>query len=291
MNETLELVAIKEDAERNPTPGARAKRATVRDWLGVDFLDRALQKLEEQKRQLRTKELLALLGVAMLLWLAAGCATAKPTALSPINAYRAVDYATGAIPGKVKPSHGLGSLWPGEQYRNLIADHRAALINDVVTVKIVEDSSAKGTAATKNGKTSSIGLGISGLFGLEQSLAKMRPNMNVDSMVSAKSQNSFDGTGETSRTTKVVATISCIVADAHPNGNLLIRGKRVIKVNGEDQVITLSGIIRPEDIGGDNTIESTRIADANITYWGVGVLADKQRQGWMTRALDYAWPF
>jgi len=85
--------------------------------------------------------------------------------------------------------------------------------------------------------------------------------------------------------------MSCTVVDQFPNGNMLIRGKRIIKVNGEDQIITLSGIIRPEDIASDNTVESTRIADAGITYWGIGVLADRQKPGWMTRALDNVWPF
>jgi len=109
--------------------------------------------------------------------------------------------------------------------------------------------------------------------------------------VAAKTKNDFNGTGETSRETKVVSTMTCTVVESYPNGNLLIRGKRMIKVNGEEQIITLSGIARPEDIDSTNSIKSTRIADTRITYYGKGVVSDKQKPGWMMRAFDNVWPF
>jgi flagellar L-ring protein precursor FlgH len=76
-----------------------------------------------------------------------------------------------------------------------------------------------------------------------------------------------------------------------PNGNVTIYGKREMKVNNELQRITVSGIIRPEDIGADNRVKSTYLADARIEYSGEGVIADKQSPGWGIRILDKVWPF
>jgi len=230
------------------------------------------------------------LGMMAMLMLVVGCASQQAT-LTPINSYRAADFTMPYEAQNVASSIQGASLWPGDVARNLVTDHRATRVNDIVTIQIVEDAQAKGTAQTKTARSSGIGMGVSGLFGFEQSIARQNPNMNLDTLVGARTENSFDGSGETARTTKVVAEMGCTVVEVFPNGNLRIRGKRMIQVNGEDQVITLSGIIRPEDIDNENTVQSTRIADARITYLGLGVLADKQKPGWMTRVLDNVWPF
>lgn len=220
----------------------------------------------------------------------AGCSSAQPS-LSPTNAYQAVDFSESFDTEEAHPSGDAASLWPGDSARNLVADHRANRLNDLVTIQILEDASARGSAGTSTKRKSKLGMGVSGLFGFEESLAREMPNLNLDTMVGAQTDNSFDGEGETSRSTRVVATISCTIVELLPNGNMRVRGKRMLQVNGEDQIITLSGIIRPEDIANDNTITSTRIADARVSYQGVGVLADKQKPGWMTRVLDNVWPF
>jgi len=232
----------------------------------------------------------------LVLWLLAlsfglaSCAS-RQMPLNTVNGYRAVDFTEHYDPQHSRPLHPLASLWPGESARNLVADHRARQVNDLVTIDIIEDSSAKGSADTKTSRQSQIGMGVSGLLGFEQTLARERPSMNLDTLVGAKTNNTFDGKAETTRSTKVVSTMTCTVVDLLPNGNMLIRGKRMIQVNGEDQIITLSGIIRPEDVTSENVVQSIRVADARITYLGVGVLADKQKPGWMTRALDNVWPF
>ncbi len=295
MEENLVKVALKKDAEENRRPAVRTKEATVREWLGAGFGDRALGHMEEKKRRWADKAVgnitlgaLCILALAMLL---PGCVTSRPAPLAPVNGYKAVDFTASYVPGRTIPSQGRGSLFPGSQFRNPISDRRAAFINDLVTVEIVEDSSASGKAQTKTGRDSSVGAGVQGLLGFEQTIARAKPNMNLDSLVAAKTKNSFDGSGETSRQTKVLSTMTCTVVDSLPNGNLRIRGKRMIKVNGEDQIITLSGIVRPEDIDGANSIVSTRVADARITYYGSGVINDKQKPGWMMRAFDNVWPF
>ncbi len=232
-----------------------------------------------------------LLTIVALAALLAGCATTKPAATQPVQGYQVLDFAQPYQPQDQPAVEGQASLWPGSMGRNLAADHRAGRINDIITVSIVEDASATGKANTKTSRDSTIGMGVSGMFGMEQSLARSNPNMNLDTLVGAKTANSFTGDGETTRSTKVVATISCTIVETFANGNMRVNGKRMIKVNGEDQVITLTGIVRPEDIDNENTIESTRIVDARITYDGIGVIADKQKAGWLTRVLDNVWPF
>jgi flagellar L-ring protein precursor FlgH len=104
-------------------------------------------------------------------------------------------------------------------------------------------------------------------------------------------KNDFKGEGETSRESSMTASISTRVVRVLGNGNLLVAGSRQVKVNAEDQVIVISGVIRPEDIAPDNSVLSTNVADARIEYYGRGVLADKQRPGWLGRVLDWVWPF
>ena len=89
----------------------------------------------------------------------------------------------------------------------------------------------------------------------------------------------------------MAAYVPAVVTKVLPNGNLVIIGKREIRVNQETQYITLSGIVRPDDIGPTNEVSSTYMADAKIVYSGTGPLADKQRPGWLGRAIDHVWPF
>ena len=103
--------------------------------------------------------------------------------------------------------------------------------------------------------------------------------------------NSFNGSGSTTRDESMTAAITARVIEVRPNGNLLIKGTREVKVNNETQFIILSGLIRPVDISPDNTVLSSYIGNAKIEYIGTGSLSDKQRPGWLARAVDFVWPF
>ena len=87
------------------------------------------------------------------------------------------------------------------------------------------------------------------------------------------------------------ATISAKVVDLLPNGNLAIEGKRELYINNEKKEILLQGVVRPRDIAYDNSVYSTQVADAKVIYTGIGVIGEKQRPGWLTRAFDIVWPF
>lgn len=221
----------------------------------------------------------------------AGCSAKKPP--SPgVTGYSAIDFrATDARTASAPARHG-SSLWVENNPNNyLFSDHKAKQVNDVITVNILEQSDAKGKADTKTDKTSTIGAGVDGFFGMEQVAARKNPNLKLDTLVGSKVGTKFTGKGETSRSGKLVGTISCIVVDVMPNGNLVIRGERRMKLNDEDYVMVLSGLVRPRDVDSTNSVPSTLVADARIEYLGEGVLADKMKPGWFARAFDKVWPF
>ena len=85
--------------------------------------------------------------------------------------------------------------------------------------------------------------------------------------------------------------MTAVVREVLPNGNLVVQGSRATVVNNEEQLMTLTGIVRPEDISRDNIVLSTQVADARITFGGIGLVADKQRSGWGTWLFDWVWPF
>jgi flagellar L-ring protein precursor FlgH len=110
-------------------------------------------------------------------------------------------------------------------------------------------------------------------------------------MFSGTSKDTFKGTGKTSRDGNLKGTISARVVDVFPDGNLMIEGTRELKINSESQYLILSGIVRPKDIKSDNTISSTKLADARIAYTGGGSLSEKTSPGWFSRLLGVFAPF
>jgi flagellar L-ring protein precursor FlgH len=183
-----------------------------------------------------------------------------------------------------------GGLWQEHRSRGLFRDLRAYRVGDLVTVNIVETSKATKKAKTKTARQSSVDAGISNLLGYESRLP-FPSEFSNEAMFKASMKNGFDGSGETSRDETMTASITARVLEVAPNGNLLIRGSRQIKVNNENQYITLTGLIRPVDISPDNTVLSSFVADAHIEYAGRGAVSDKQRPGWLMRAVDFVWPF
>ncbi len=185
-----------------------------------------------------------------------------------------------------------GSLWPTNYNGNLyFGDHRAGGIGDLITVKIVEVSQASEKATTDTGRSSDIDYGIPNFLGQEVRYVQNHPAVNPAHLITANSKNNFSGSGETTRTGTVTATISAKVVEVFPNGNLAVEGKREIYVNNEKKEILLHGIVRPRDIASDNSVLSTQVADAKIMLTGIGVVGEKQRPGWLSRILDGVWPF
>ena len=184
-----------------------------------------------------------------------------------------------------------GSIYSSRS-RNLYSDTRARAVGDIVLVKIVETSSGTKKATTKTSRDSSLTGGVSSLFGFERWFTG-ESSAHVPSLTSmqADAKTEFEGKGETKRDSTVTATLSARVVDIAPDGNLMIRGYREVRVNNETQHLILSGLVRPQDISKDNSILSSHIADARIEYNGAGALSQKQQPGWLSNTLDVIWPF
>lgn len=196
-----------------------------------------------------------------------------------------------------KPATEEGSLWQ-ENVSMLFTDAKARQVGDTVTIDIVEVSSSKMDANTTTGRTSSINAGVDNVFGYMRALEENNPRLGKDSagaqtgtLLKAGTTNSFSGNGSSGRSGSITASIGARVVEVLPNGNLVLFGRREMKVNNEVQYIVATGIVRPEDIGSDNRVKSTYIADARIEYIGRGVIAQKQKPGWGTRVIDKVWPF
>jgi flagellar L-ring protein precursor FlgH len=182
------------------------------------------------------------------------------------------------------PTPAEGSLWNPHVFYSLYADVKARNVGDNVTINFVETASASKNATTKTARNSDIDASWSGV------LAKMSGDW-VGSEVKSAYANSFNGQGETTRKSSLNAFITVRVIQVLPNGNLVVQGSREVQVNNENQFINIQGVIRPEDISSSNVVLSTFVADAKIELNGQGVVSDKQRVPWMTRILDWIWPF
>ncbi len=157
-----------------------------------------------------------------------------------------------------------------------------------MTIQIVETASASNTADTDVSRKSSLDASLDGFFGKKKFLGLFNTGQDI---LKSDSANSHVGSGATSRTGQVTATISALVKRELPNGNLVLEATRTLVVNQEEQFITLTGVVRPEDISRDNMVLSTQVADTSISISGTGVVADKQRSGWGIWLFDWLWPF
>jgi flagellar L-ring protein FlgH len=103
--------------------------------------------------------------------------------------------------------------------------------------------------------------------------------------------NVSQGQGKTERQSTFTSYLTARVIQVLPNQNLMIQGQRQMRINNETEVVTLTGIIRPQDIDRNNVVASTKVAEARVLISGVGVVSDKQRVGWFQRFFDHVWPF
>lgn len=183
-----------------------------------------------------------------------------------------------------------GSLWT-DSGNMLFVDQKARRVGDTVIVDIVEKTSSKIDANTSVSKTNSLDADIPDFMGYMAWLKTKNPRLDPDNLFSSTFNHATEGAGASDRSGEITASIGAIVTSVLPNGNIIIYGRREMKINNEAQFITVSGIVRPKDIDSDNRVKSTYLADARIEYSGKGVLADAQKVGWLTRALAFVWPF
>ena len=165
----------------------------------------------------------------------------------------------------------------------LALDHRARGVNDLLTIRVVESITGSGTADAATAKASSAGIGVSALFGIEK---KLPSAIDPAALVGAKANTDFKGSGATTRTGELSALITARVSDVLPNGDLVVEGVREIEINGDRQIVVLTGVVRPWDINPTNVVLSTSIGQLRIRYFGRGLTQDNLKPGWLIRILN-----
>jgi flagellar L-ring protein precursor FlgH len=180
------------------------------------------------------------------------------------------------------------SLWRESSTRqDFFRDVRAWQPMDLITVRILERTEGRKEADTETKSQSTVSAAIDNLFGLEDHL----PGSDPTTTLGANTQNDFKGEGETTRRDSLTGSLSAMVAEVLPSGILRIEGTKIISVNNEEQIMVLTGLVRPRDITSDNEVDSTRVANMRIDYYGRGDIGDAQRQGWLGQIIRKVWPF
>lgn len=224
------------------------------------------------------RRFIAIMGV-LIAASAAGCA-------SP-GAHQETAY-TPTLP----PEYGIeampvdGSLYNAATGRELFADPKARRAGDILTITLVERTQANNKSSTTTSKNGTTDLGAPTLFGRQATVDGRPLSFSLDGA------RDFEGEGETSQSNQLTGEITVTVARRLANGALVVRGEKWLHINQGRELMQIAGIVRPEDIGPDNTVASTRVADARIAYTGRGTLADSNAMGWLSRFFNSKWmPF
>lgn len=190
-----------------------------------------------------------------------------------------------------EPQRATGAIYQGRTRpvaaRPLFEDAVAHDVGDLLTVQLVEQTEASKEASTTTDKSQSIGLESPTVFGREVT----KDGVPILSG-SVGAERDFEGTGESSQSNSLQGEVTVTVTEVLANGNLVVRGEKILSLNQGDEFVRFSGIVRPEDIQPDNTVLSTKVANPRIAYGGNGVVNDANTMGWLARFFTSAiWPF
>ena len=175
-----------------------------------------------------------------------------------------------------------GAIFRAGSYAALTEDNRARRVGDLLTVVLAERTQASKSASADTSRDSNTALTLP-----TAPPFKFLPN----GLTSGGTSQSFKGSGTAAQANRLDGEITVMVAERLQGGTLLVRGRKLIGLNRGEEYIELSGIVRPEDIGPDNRIASTRLGDARIAYRGTGEIAAQSRQGWLARLFGALSPF
>jgi flagellar L-ring protein precursor FlgH len=183
-----------------------------------------------------------------------------------------------------------GSLF-SEAGVGLLQDTRAVRAGDVVIIKIDEQAAATGDASTKLSKGSKRDVNIDAMLGLVPAIKKAHPDIDPAKLISLAAQADFNGDGATSRKGELQGNIAVRVRERMPNGDLFLEGTKVVMINHEEYHLYISGVARAADIAQDNSLASSKIADAQVEFTGRGDVDETTEKGWLAKILDTVNPF
>jgi flagellar L-ring protein precursor FlgH len=185
-----------------------------------------------------------------------------------------------------------GSIYQAGFEQNMYGDRKAFRVGDIITITLSERMAASKAASSAIKKDSTNSVGLTSLFG--SGLTTNNPIGSNDLSLSAGYTGSRDtsGTGQAAQSNSLTGSVTVTVADVMPNGILAVRGEKWMTLNTGDELVRIAGLVRADDIATDNTVSSTRVADARITYSGTGAFADSSQPGWFDRFfLSPLFPF
>ncbi|MBI1749422.1 MAG: flagellar basal body L-ring protein FlgH [Acidobacteria bacterium] len=214
---------------------------------------------------------LAVALAAMLL--VPGVAAAKQKKIkNTASRERLTDYMQRAREAAGADARTAGSLWTAQgPFAALALDYKARNVNDLIVVRIVEETSAEAQGSVKSGRKFDTKSGITGLFG------QVGARSGLSTLFTASSDRNLDGKAQTASTSKLTTSLAGYVVDALPNGALIIEAAREVEMNNERQLVIVRGIVRPGDIAPDNSVLSTSISNLEVELKGKGVISDGVR--------------
>lgn len=183
------------------------------------------------------------------------------------------------------------SLWR-QGARSFFNDQRASRIGDILTVQIEIADKAELSNSSQRQRTASSSAGVQNFFGLENLPGQQLPGgFDPQNLIGGSADSTHQGQGTINREEKIELTVAAVITNILPNGNLVIAGRQEVRINAELRELTVSGVIRPEDIDARNTISHDQIAEARISYGGRGQLSAVQRPNWGQRVADAVTPW
>ena len=193
------------------------------------------------------------------------------------------------MPKPEQASYNANSLWRNGS-RAFFKDQRAARIGDLLTVTVNITDKANLSNETQRSRSNKEDSGITDFIGA-QTLGAQAKKVLPGRILTADSTASSDGKGSVNRQEALQTNVAAVVTQVLPNGNLVVEGKQEIRVNFEIRELIVAGIVRPEDIQSDNTIDSSKIAQARIAYGGRGQISDIQQPRYGQQVMDVLLPF
>lgn len=178
---------------------------------------------------------------------------------------------------------GLPAAGSSSWMTGLALDLRARRVNDLVTIRVIESIAATGAADSNLDKSSSGAASVTEFFGLE---GRLPSSLDPTSLAAASANTKFKGGGATSRSGDLSAIVTARVVEVLPNGDLVLESAREIDINGDRQIVVLTGVLRTADIEANNVALSTSVGQLRIRYFGKGLIKDNLTPGWLIRVLN-----
>ena len=174
-----------------------------------------------------------------------------------------------------------GSLYRAGPGLNLYSDRRARDVGDLLTINLIENTTAQTTAATSVDKSSDISMAAPSIAG-----APLTYNGRELLSATINGERGFSGNGNSAQSNRLLGSITVTVVQRLPNGNLVVQGQKNMRLNQGDELVQIQGIVRAADISPDNSVPSSRVADARIAYGGRGAMAQSNSMGWLGRFFN-----